>query len=130
TVVLMNSPFWNYFASIALGVSAIVARETLGEWHRTTIAIGLLSLAILIGFFAIGLEIIPYRVGAPLVAISIVLVLAQPGTPSKVAEFLGGISYPMYLNHWLGMYVAHALFTNFGMRGSFVSEVSGVVFAM
>jgi peptidoglycan/LPS O-acetylase OafA/YrhL len=37
-----------------------------------------------------------------------VLLLAVPGPKQRLAHFLGGVSYPLYLNHWLGMAVAHS----------------------
>jgi len=33
----------------------------------------------------------------------VVLFLAIPGKRSKMALFLGGLSFPLYLNHWLGL---------------------------
>lgn len=124
------SPFWNLFASIALGVTAVVLREKIGDWHQSRpVAALLLAFAAAI-FAAVYFEVVPYRIGAPLLSISLVLALAQPGSHSKIAEFLGGISYPMYLNHWLGMFLSNALFGRLGLRGTIVSEAAGVVLAI
>jgi peptidoglycan/LPS O-acetylase OafA/YrhL len=33
------------------------------------------------------------------------------------------MSYPLYLNHWIGVFAANALLTPFGMRGSDAGHV-------
>jgi peptidoglycan/LPS O-acetylase OafA/YrhL len=126
---LMISPLWGSFTSIALGVLAVVIRERLGNWHQRRISIACLGLFAVAAFGLVYADIISYRAGAPLVAISVVLALAQPGHHSRIAEFLGGVSYPMYLNHWIGAFVAHAVFARFGMRGTFIAELSSVLIA-
>ncbi|HZK80498.1 MAG TPA: hypothetical protein VFC46_05505, partial [Humisphaera sp.] len=81
-------------------------------------------------FLVTYLDLVPYRVGAPLSSIAIVLLLAQPGQHSKLATFLGGISFPMYLNHWIGVFAANAMFAKFGLRDTFACHVSGVILSI
>jgi len=44
-----------------------------------------------------------------LFAIGVVLSAAVPGNRHWLPVFVGGVSYPLYLNHWMGAYVAHGL---------------------
>lgn len=39
----------------------------------------------------------------PVFAVAVVVSTAIPGRRSAIARFLGGISFPLYLNHWLGL---------------------------
>ncbi|MGO9359223.1 MAG: hypothetical protein ACLP1D_16410, partial [Xanthobacteraceae bacterium] len=43
---------------------------------------------------------------------------------------LGGISYPLYLNQWIGFFAANAIFGKFGLKGSLLSDVTGVVLSI
>jgi peptidoglycan/LPS O-acetylase OafA/YrhL len=127
---LLCSPYWNYFAAISIGVLAAVLRTRLGDWQTTPIArIVLLAVAIL-SFGATYFDFASYRVVSPLLSVAIVLLLAQPGRHSNLAAFLGGVSYPLYLNHWIGAFAAHAIFGRFGMRDSLVSELSSILIAI
>ena len=75
-------------------------------------------------------EIIAYRVGAPLFAVALIFLLARPGNHSKLATFLGGVSYPMYLNHWIGVFIANMGFALIGKRGSMICQVSSVLISL
>ena len=110
--------YWaDIYASIVLGVLAsVVQRKFKNNDERTCTlymcAIGL-TLTLLAFFSNLG-----YLKIAPLAAISIVLFLAAPGRRTHVGSIVGGMSYPLYLNHWIGIYVAHAVFKPFNMRDS------------
>ena len=41
-------------------------------------------------------------------ALVVVLISAGEGIRSNVAIFFGGLSFPLYLNHWIGHFVVHA----------------------
>ena len=129
TIVAMLSPLWIFFGSIGFGVSASIVRLRYGDWQTSLTARIILAAVWAIFFTATYCETIPYRIGAPVSAIALVLFFAQAGAPSKVASFLGGVSYPMYLNHWIGAFVAHAIFVRFAMRDSLISELSSVLIA-
>lgn len=47
-----------------------------------------------------------------------VLLLTIKGPQHRFGEFVGGMSYPLYLNHWIGVYVGNALLGPFGLRES------------
>lgn len=124
------SLYWNYFGSISLGVLAAVVRHKAGDWHNATIAkvaLAIMGAALLaVTYF----DLLDYRIGAPLFSLCLVLLLAQGGAHSHVASFVGGVSYPMYLNHWIGVFLANAVFGAIGLRGSLLCQVSGVVISL
>jgi peptidoglycan/LPS O-acetylase OafA/YrhL len=55
--------------------------------------------------------------------------LAIVGKPTRLGAIVGGVSYPLYLNHWLGSFIAHATFKPFGMRDSTVANVLSITFS-
>lgn len=92
---------------IALGVIAAILRRDFGDWHRHPIARPLVlvgTLALLGALFIF--DSAPLRA---LFAIGVVLSLAVTGKRRELAVFLGGISYPLYLNHWIGAFVGHGV---------------------
>jgi peptidoglycan/LPS O-acetylase OafA/YrhL len=58
------------------------------------------------------------------------MLLARTGSYSSIAAFIGGVSFPMYLNHWIGTFIANAVYTRIGLRDSFLSHISGVFAAL
>lgn len=101
------------FSSIALGVAASLAHARWGALHLRTsvrVALGVLLVA---GAALIWWDGSWYEQVVPLVALSIVLLLANPGQKTVTGAFLGGMSYQLYLNHWVGLFVAHSVATRF-----------------
>lgn len=92
---------------IALGVIAAILHRDHGDWHlgtagRTAVLAGTAALLAMLfmrdsmavrAFFAIGL----------------VLCVALPGRRGKLGLFLGAISYPLYLNHWVGAFAGNGV---------------------
>ncbi|WP_118856795.1 acyltransferase family protein [Sphingomonas mesophila] len=97
----------SWYASISLGVLAVVAQARFGDWHRR--ALSRVAFAVMsIGAIALAfVEPATYPWIAPPAAIGIVLLLSIPGERSPVGEFFGGMSYPFYLYHWVGMFAAN-----------------------
>jgi peptidoglycan/LPS O-acetylase OafA/YrhL len=110
------------FAAISFGVLAATLNQTHKNWHLGRW--GIISLACVFGLAAIGLAISSSRLFSPIFSISLVLLAARPGKRSSVSEFFGGISYPIYLNHWLGGFVAHSLLKHVGLFLSWEREVT------
>lgn len=119
---------WNLFGAISLGVFAATVKRRLGDWHLDRRAAAPLWVASLGLFAVVYLSALPYRFVAPLFGTSVVLCLARPGPQSRFGEFIGGMSYPLYLNHWIGIFIAHALFPKW--RGSTLVESTGVVLSV
>lgn len=97
------------YASIVFGVLAAVVANNHGDFYTKRsmrLVIFVLMLASIVGFFY-GLD---YFLMVPIVAISIVLLLTIKGKPHPWGVFVGGMSYPLYLNHWIGVFTANYLF--------------------
>jgi peptidoglycan/LPS O-acetylase OafA/YrhL len=95
------------FASISLGVLAATIKKRHGDIH-----LGRAQVAFLLGVCAIALLALAklsYERGAPFFAISTVLLCAWPGPRSSLGMFAGAVSYPVYLNHWIGAFVVHGI---------------------
>ncbi|WP_420381927.1 acyltransferase family protein [Novosphingobium sp.] len=92
---------------IAFGVIAAILKRSFGDWQikpRTRMAVAAVTLAIF------GILFMHDDSGLrALFAIGLVLTLAVPGKRNTIPVFLGGISYPVYLNHWVGAFVAHGV---------------------
>jgi peptidoglycan/LPS O-acetylase OafA/YrhL len=72
---------------------------------------------------------LPYEwVVAPL-SVAIVLLCAAPGSKQRLAGYLGGVSYPLYLNHWFGLFVGHSIAKRGGFEHSPAGLLLGVVLA-
>lgn len=101
-LVLDNS----VFAPIAAGVcaailnrdQAIAATPVRRRWAALVAAMAFAGLL----FW----NIEPWR---SVFAISLVITLTAPGRRGGLGLFAGGISYPLYLNHWMGAFVVNAL---------------------
>ena len=126
---LLSVPVGRFFAAVALGVLAAVARERLGQWNEQRSARYFLGLTAVVTFTSLYFDLVPYRIFAPLCSIAIVLCLAQQSAsgPSQLGEFLGGVSYPMYLNHWIGAFVTHGLLKRIGGTGTPIEGVISVL---
>jgi peptidoglycan/LPS O-acetylase OafA/YrhL len=121
--IVLNSSYWSFFGSISLGVLASMLRANFGDLHwRRPVRVGLLIVSVLF-FGATYWNLIAYRIGEPISAVSIVLLLAQPGRYSKLGSFLGGISYPLYLDQWIGGFAANAIFIKLGLHRGLVCRL-------
>ena len=119
---------------IALGVIASIMQRDFAIAQRAWVR--LLAL-ILIAGSALALSI-PFghnsRYFESFFSVAVVVLLAVPGGRSKLALFLGGLSFPLYLNHWLGMVLMHSLAKYFGMLDlpglPFIIYLTAVVFTI
>jgi peptidoglycan/LPS O-acetylase OafA/YrhL len=110
------------YASIVFGVLASVAVNQFGNFHQN-MASKLLFLFILIASI-IGFSLqINYEMIVPFAAIAIVMLLAQTGKKNNFGAIIGGMSYPLYLNHWIGLFIAHAALKPFGLRDSALAHI-------
>ncbi len=120
--------YYNLYSPLALGVLAALLVDKYGNFHRKpafVIAWAIIASISFAGFIYGG----DYRVFSPAFSISLILLIAIPGNPSAIGKFLGGISYPLYLNHWIGVFAANILFEPFGLRGSTSSILVAIIIA-
>jgi peptidoglycan/LPS O-acetylase OafA/YrhL len=130
--VARNSIFWliapavfvwfglTDFASISLGVlAAHAALETRARTLAAVCALGISLPTLVLGG--------SYQISAPIFSIGVVLLCSTTGTRTGAGQFFGGISYPMYLNHWLGLFVAHGLNKRLDMFGPLLEGLLGYV---
>jgi peptidoglycan/LPS O-acetylase OafA/YrhL len=94
--------------AITLGVLASAVMHRYGPLHLHRTARPLLWAALAITLVALALDLDYERV-SPFAGLFIVLLLAVPGKRSAVGAIAGGMSYPLYLNHWVGIFVANFL---------------------
>jgi peptidoglycan/LPS O-acetylase OafA/YrhL len=110
------------YGAIALGVTAAVSRVYWGSWHLTRFGMLFLLISLVISIAFLNFDLAAYEMTAPFFAISTVLLLAQYGAKNRIAQFVGGMSYPFYLNHWIGVFTAHVLLTPFGLREAGIAK--------
>ncbi len=110
------------YASIVFGVLAAVAVHRYGEFHLKK-PVQAVLIVMLFGSAAGLITKLEYDLMAPIASIAIVLLLAQRGVQDRIGAIVGGMSYQLYLNHWIGFFVAHAVFKPFGMRDSAAAHV-------
>ncbi|MBD3733676.1 MAG: acyltransferase [Sphingopyxis sp.] len=92
------------FATIALGVCAAIVEARTGfsrqrgiRWAATLVA----ACAVVL----IRSTEIPAL--SSVLAVAIVIAAAKPGRRSSIAQTAGGLSYPLYLNHWIGVFAVN-----------------------
>jgi peptidoglycan/LPS O-acetylase OafA/YrhL len=113
--VLITTILWCFqltdFASISLGVLAASLHSSYKNAHLRGWFVVTLVFVLLLS--ALVLSRVSYAMGAPFFATSTVLLCARPGHRSPIGIFAGAISYPMYLNHWMGAFLINGIAKRF-----------------
>jgi peptidoglycan/LPS O-acetylase OafA/YrhL len=93
------------FLPIAGGVLAAAAQKKFGDWHLTPQGrVAVWGLAILsFGYLWWDNNLLI----ASVFSVAVVLILSTPGRRNRLALFFGAISFPLYLNAWIGMFAAN-----------------------
>lgn len=95
--------------SIIFGVIASILASEYGDFYKSKLA--KLLMVILIILSMIGLQSgINYLILAPWCAIAVVLSLTIEGRQNALGKFAGGISYELYMNAWIGGFIANLIF--------------------
>jgi len=119
-----------WYGSVSAGVLAAMLQRRFGNWHIRPWAVAALigSCAVTIAFWAT--DAVPYRQYVPLLAISVVLLCAQPGQRTRFGSWAGGISFPMYLNHWIGLFIAGVIASRLPGLGIVTADIIGFAMAI
>ena len=120
---------FDIYASIVFGVLAAMLHRRFPDFHLrwlSRIALAGILLASTPWLFSDQ----AYRYAAPWAAIAIVLLLAIRGPKHPFGTLAGGLSYPLYLNHWIGGFTATVLLIPLGLRQSLVHPVLSVLLAI
>jgi peptidoglycan/LPS O-acetylase OafA/YrhL len=122
--------FETWYGSVSFGVLAAMLQRRFGNWHIRTWAIAALvgTCAVTVAFWAT--DAVPYRLYVPLLAISVVLLCARPGQRTRFGSWAGGISFPMYLNHWMGLFIASAIASRLPAIGVVTADIIGFAIAI
>ena len=110
------------YAPLSFGVLAAVLNHhhpNFYEHLKAKIALGVMLVVAVVGFFITD----DYEAYAPFFSISLVLILAIKGEKTAFGSFLGGISYPLYLNHWIGVFFFNLVLEPFGLRDSWLRQI-------
>jgi peptidoglycan/LPS O-acetylase OafA/YrhL len=109
------------YASICLGVLAAVAARKYVNWYRSVPGRILLLVTIIVT--AIGMIYsLSYSFFAPVFSICVVLLCATPLRRNAATRWLGGISFPFYLNAWIGTFALHSIEKHFAIPLSWYSR--------
>ncbi len=114
-VALTANVTQSWYGAISLGVLAAVLRCRYGDWQLTraglvaTTAIALVSAAVMLALPG------SYPWSAPPLAAAIVLLTSWQGKRGAAGRFVGGMSYPLYLYHWTGLFAANLVSKRLGL---------------
>lgn len=107
--------FDSNFGPISLGVCAAIMQRDYRIANQNLCRVLALFLLLASGL-ALSLDISRWDwITGPIFSIALVVFLATPGERSKLALFFGGLSYPLYLNHWLALYFIHGAAKHLGL---------------
>jgi peptidoglycan/LPS O-acetylase OafA/YrhL len=105
-VAIVLMALQSIYAPIAAGVLAAVAnqRHTIVATRTQRLLATAIALIALAGVFWRNVE--PFR---SIFSICVVLALTAPGARGRLGVFFGGISFPLYLNQWIGGFTVNAV---------------------
>jgi len=125
-LIVMSLWFMKVYAPISFGVLAAIVNSKYPGFYITKLSRFLLLL-IFIGS-TIGLSVtFDYAIYSPLFSICLVLLLAIKGEKGAIGSFLGGVSYPLYLNHWIGVFFFNLVLDPFGLRDSGIRHLLSAI---
>ncbi|WP_269518242.1 acyltransferase family protein [Alteromonas sp. BMJM2] len=117
----------SHFGAISLGVLAAIVQNRYEFSHKPSARVlSLLFICISISLLYQS-EIIDADFITPIFSIAVVVFLAFPGPRSSVAMFLGGVSYPLYLNHWLGLAFVNGSLKHLGFENLLIQPLIAYV---
>ncbi len=126
-VVIAALAVWaEYYGGIVLGVLAAVLVGRYGSFHQTPVGRAVALTVALGAGICLALDF-HYEVVAPFCAIAIVLLLAFKGKRRPLGAIVGGMSYPLYLNHWIGVFTVNAAMKSVGLNVTSLRHIVAAV---
>jgi peptidoglycan/LPS O-acetylase OafA/YrhL len=110
--------FSRTYASIVFGVLAAVISHAQGAFQKNHVVriVAAVVIAFSVFGFASGVD---YEMLSPVCAIAVVLLVAIDGNQHPIGVLAGGMSYPLYLNAWIGVFIVNAIFNRVGVVNPF-----------
>lgn len=105
------------YGAISLGVLAVVLSNRFPNWHLEGTSRAILVLSAVATSILMAQDSL-YEYVAPVFAVSVVVLLAAPMRRTAVTRWLGGVSFPFYLNAWLGVFAFHMITKKLGWGGN------------
>ena len=118
------------FDAICFGVLAAVSKHHFGDWYLKPLARSLTCFVFVISGLVLWNVDGLYSYAAPFFSISTVLLIALESKRTANGEFWGGVSYPFYLNHWIGVFVVNFVCKRLGMSDVFIQPLLSVVLGL
>jgi peptidoglycan/LPS O-acetylase OafA/YrhL len=126
-IIFSVTAWWfEIYSSIIFGVLAAVIANRIGSFQlliTVRIALYVIFASSISGLYY-GID---YEKLAPIFAICLVLLLAVQGKQHKIGKLLGGMSYPLYLNHWIGVFAGNVMLSPFGLRDSPERQIISII---
>lgn len=126
--LLISAVAWQYdvYTSIIFGVLAAVVRShypKVFDLKLVRAAGCAIAIVAALGIHA-GYD---YFSLVPFLAIGVVITCAISGKKNRLGTFLGGISYPLYLNNWIGFFATNFILSKFGLKETVLSTLLGII---
>lgn len=121
--------FTQTYASIVLGVLSAVIIEKFGNLHLTLFARLTFILIIILSIVGFTKQL-DYMFIAPLCAISIVMLLTTKGKQTSLGSFVGGMSYPLYMNQWIGGFITNFFFKYLGLSAPTFKHITSILLSL
>lgn len=120
--IVLTLTMWhfNIYAPMLFGVLAAVVNNKYPNFYAQTFSKFCFLSLVVASTLAMAENSENYLLFSPIFSIGIVLLLAVKGEVNPIGKFLGGISYPLYLNHWMGFYLCNFILTRLGLQESFI----------
>ena len=126
--LLISAISWKYdfYTSIIFGVLGAVINKQYPEIFD-------LKLMRVAGIAVAGISAVGIYAGhdyfslVPFLAIGVIVACAVKGNKNRVGTFLGGISYSLYLNSWVGFFAINFILSGFGLKGTVFNTLLGIV---
>jgi peptidoglycan/LPS O-acetylase OafA/YrhL len=111
------------FSSISMGVFAAALQYKSGDWYLRPLVVSATVGALVASAAAMTMPD-AYRFVAPVFAISVVLLAARQGARGPIGKFAGGVSFPLYLNAWMGGFAVNALLKRVDIGSIEIAQVA------